>query len=238
MDSVGVGGNPWDRQPGESAKAFDAFGVYLNLGPTRSITKVAQTLNKSRTWLGTWSSKYKWVDRALAWDADVRKTELLETAEELKQSRKRRIQTAQTIHTLAVRELQRRTQLEGLTWAEIEERFLVEEKEGRKTVVSNDTSVERQKNSWVRGFRSLTFPALLNTIRTYQNELRIDYDDIPSRREKEVLTQAGTAERLQNHIDELINAGDDPAPFKELFGRWDEEAGINRDGDEDEDADE
>lgn len=60
----------WDRQPDETAKAFEAFCVYRDLGPGRSIPQVGQKLGKSEGTLEPWSSKYEWVKRATAWDAE------------------------------------------------------------------------------------------------------------------------------------------------------------------------
>jgi len=60
----------WERQNNESSKAYAAFCVYRDLGPERSLEKVRQNLDKPRTrkWLGEWSVKYNWVERAQAYD--------------------------------------------------------------------------------------------------------------------------------------------------------------------------
>jgi len=60
----------WERQKNESSKAYAAFCVYRDLGPERSLEKVRQNLDKPRTrkWLGEWSVKYNWVERAQAYD--------------------------------------------------------------------------------------------------------------------------------------------------------------------------
>lgn len=60
----------WDRLPGETDKAFEAFRIYLELGTRdRSYTNVAKALGrKSVRWLKTWGVKYKWGDRVAAWD--------------------------------------------------------------------------------------------------------------------------------------------------------------------------
>lgn len=72
MDDI----RPWDRQPGESAKAYQAFLTYRDQGEDRSIRTVAQVLNKSGALIGRWSGANDWVSRAAAWDSmPSRKTE-------------------------------------------------------------------------------------------------------------------------------------------------------------------
>ncbi len=65
--------NPWERQEGESVKAFEAFTIYLEMGDERGIRAVAQRLDKSRTLIGRWSVTYHWVERAAAYDADIQR---------------------------------------------------------------------------------------------------------------------------------------------------------------------
>lgn len=61
---------PWERQIGETSKAYQAFCVYRDMGPDRSLRKVARTLHKSLTIIRDWSVKYNWVERAAEWDAE------------------------------------------------------------------------------------------------------------------------------------------------------------------------
>jgi hypothetical protein len=51
------------RRKGESAKAYAAFKLYIELGDTRSIPKVAAKCRKSETLLRRWSAKWKWQER-------------------------------------------------------------------------------------------------------------------------------------------------------------------------------
>lgn len=72
--------HPWDKQESETATAFRAFQVYLNLGPERTLkTAYAARQRKSNqkatgssavpgSWTG-WSRSNAWPDRAAAWDA-------------------------------------------------------------------------------------------------------------------------------------------------------------------------
>ena len=59
-------GLPFEQLPKESAKAFAAFSIYLNLGSERSLAMVAQKLHKSVTMLGRWSAKFDWPARVAA----------------------------------------------------------------------------------------------------------------------------------------------------------------------------
>lgn len=68
--SDGAADEPWERKDGESAAAFAAFVAYRDLGPARSVTKMARQLEKSRSLLGRWSRKYAWVMRAAAYDRE------------------------------------------------------------------------------------------------------------------------------------------------------------------------
>lgn len=65
--------NPWERQEGESAKAYEAFMVYLKLGDERSQQAVGKELAKSRQLISRWSATYRWVERAAAYDADIQR---------------------------------------------------------------------------------------------------------------------------------------------------------------------
>lgn len=62
---------PWDRQPGESAKAFEAFTLYRDLGPSRSAREVATGLRKSVTLISRWCTAYGWVERGAQWDEEA-----------------------------------------------------------------------------------------------------------------------------------------------------------------------
>jgi hypothetical protein len=58
----------WDRLSSESAKAFLAFTVYRDLGPGRSLRAAVRIAPTNLRQLEYWSSKYKWGERAKAWD--------------------------------------------------------------------------------------------------------------------------------------------------------------------------
>ena len=56
----------FEQQPRESAKAFAAFSLYLNMGPERSTQAVARQLAKSEQLVRRWSARYGWTARVQA----------------------------------------------------------------------------------------------------------------------------------------------------------------------------
>lgn len=61
----------FEQLPKESAKAFAAFSLYLNLGAERSLAAVAQKLSKSEQLLKRWSAKFDWPARVAAHGAHL-----------------------------------------------------------------------------------------------------------------------------------------------------------------------
>jgi hypothetical protein len=83
----------WERQNNESSKAYAAFCVYRDLGPERSLDKALSVANKKPTnrrhW-SRWMEKYRWYERAQAYDDYIERKErkekekaILEKADEM-----------------------------------------------------------------------------------------------------------------------------------------------------------
>ena len=70
----------FEQKPDESAKAFEAFNTYLNMGAQRALEAVAQKLGKSKTLMERWSKRHNWVARVDAhtqhWCALTRRAEV------------------------------------------------------------------------------------------------------------------------------------------------------------------
>jgi hypothetical protein len=62
---------PFEQQPKESAKAFEAFATYLNMGAERSLAAVGKKLGKSEGLIERWSAKFDWATRVQAQAAYV-----------------------------------------------------------------------------------------------------------------------------------------------------------------------
>lgn len=136
----------WERLPGESARAFEAFGHYRRLAPGRRSLQQAwedhwnrpgNALQRSKKAAGRpyghwtrWMSKWRWQERALAWDAEQaalardqeQDRELREKAREREEEiRQRQLwkEEARASRTLARRLLLRA--LQGIDSGEIED---------------------------------------------------------------------------------------------------------------------
>lgn len=76
---------PWDRQPRETQKAYEAFMVYVRLpyetiagvatGVTRSEREVGRKLGKSHTLINRWARQWGWTPRADAYDLEMQRVE-------------------------------------------------------------------------------------------------------------------------------------------------------------------
>jgi hypothetical protein len=58
---------PWERQPQEGTKAFDAFRCYLEMGSYRTLEAVSQQLSRSVPFIKRWSARWDWVGRTTAY---------------------------------------------------------------------------------------------------------------------------------------------------------------------------
>ena len=63
--------DPWERQPGETDKAFSVFVTYRDAGPSRSLRKTASALGRELTQLADWSVRWGWQVRVRAWDDEM-----------------------------------------------------------------------------------------------------------------------------------------------------------------------
>lgn len=79
----------WERMPHESAKAYQAFSTYRDMGPRRSQKKTAEQIGKCARLMAGWASKFSWIERASAYDARVEQ-EMAESDEVLRKGMLRR----------------------------------------------------------------------------------------------------------------------------------------------------
>lgn len=97
---------PWERQDGETEKAFSAFKAYLEM-EDRNICQLAKRLSKSRQLVDKWKQKYNWQERCIAWDKSLQEIEYKTAVRERKKMAKRHIAIAMSMQAKAVEALKK-----------------------------------------------------------------------------------------------------------------------------------
>lgn len=92
----------WDIQHDESSRAYEAFAVYRDLGPERSLVKAAQKLGKNVTTITQWSTRHDWVARVRAFDEYVASRTADKAVESAASIRARQAKHAQAIQLRAM----------------------------------------------------------------------------------------------------------------------------------------
>ena len=97
--------DPWERQPDETAKAYEAFAIYRDQGSRRSVRSVGRESGKSRALMERWSSSHRWVERAAAFDADTQRQEIEAWQKQRRDSARRRAKLGQALQDKAAARL-------------------------------------------------------------------------------------------------------------------------------------
>jgi hypothetical protein len=71
---------PWERQVGESEKAYIGFKTFREQEPPRRLADVATTLQRSIQLIGRWSAKHRWMERVAHYDTNIERTRAAGTA--------------------------------------------------------------------------------------------------------------------------------------------------------------
>lgn len=95
----------WERQAGESEKAFEAFTVYRDMGEERTFTAVCRKLGKSRTLIDRWNKRWNWRERARAYDNDMERAARAKAVKDRQAMTERHIGIAALLQKKAVEAL-------------------------------------------------------------------------------------------------------------------------------------
>ena len=99
---------PWNMRPDETAKAYQAFEVYRDMGPGRSLERVAGSDNPVTSGLPVlrnWSARYGWVARAHAFDQAAADKAAVMALEDAATVRSRQAQHAKAIQLRAMQKI-------------------------------------------------------------------------------------------------------------------------------------
>lgn len=71
--------NPvWEQQHNEHPTTFDQFTLYRDMGPSRTQVAVAREVNVSTDKISDKATRWRWVERALAWDKHLDRLKVAE----------------------------------------------------------------------------------------------------------------------------------------------------------------
>jgi len=116
----------WDKREDESAKAYEWFCRYRDMGPGRSHDKLNQKYSEGvskKSMTLRWSSKHAWVERAEAYDAHIEAIKREANEDRVRQTAEEHIDVADKIMNLALCKL---ALLEGMEVKPHEVKGLIE----------------------------------------------------------------------------------------------------------------
>lgn len=91
----GTARRPWERRKGETARAFEGFQAYRDMGSERGLRKVAEKIGTHQRSVERWSSQHDWVARAEAWDRHLDRKKREKMVEEVEKMAERHAKRAQ-----------------------------------------------------------------------------------------------------------------------------------------------
>lgn len=101
-------GVPWQRQPNEGQRAWEAFQEYRNMGPKRSCAKVARKLGKSDTIIERWSRMHSWVKRVELYEIDEEKDYQAELSVQRREAARRHAEAGALLRNIALEILKKK----------------------------------------------------------------------------------------------------------------------------------
>jgi hypothetical protein len=108
----------WERLPGESAKAYEAFQLYLDLGSERTYAQVARELGQNvKNFRERWPKKHQWNHRAIAYDEHLSRLALAAAEEERKEMARRQVRLGTKLQAAAERGLDVLVEMENVAIA-------------------------------------------------------------------------------------------------------------------------
>jgi hypothetical protein len=112
---------PWEQLPGESAKAYTAFGLYRDQGPRRSLEEASRAYHRrsapavNTTGTGRrrgasgqirrWAQRWNWSARARAWDQELERVKWSKQVEASAEMAERHAKEALMLQNKAVERL-------------------------------------------------------------------------------------------------------------------------------------
>src|SRR5262245_48648198 len=99
---------PYERQVNEPMAAWHGFQCYRELGMERSYRKVAAAVSRTKRMVERWGSKWNWIERAAAWDAELDRWIRAASTAEILSMRFRHVGIAHALQEKALTALRRK----------------------------------------------------------------------------------------------------------------------------------
>jgi hypothetical protein len=111
---------PWERWPGESARAYTAFCLFRDLGPRRSLDAASRSyhhpgpearqlpsgrLPRASGTIRRWAHRWRWLDRACAWDEETERIKQVEQLAAIQDMAQRHAKEALMMQNKAIERL-------------------------------------------------------------------------------------------------------------------------------------
>lgn len=146
---------PWERQKGESEKAFEAFKIYRDMGEERTISAVGKRLEKSRNLIDRWKERWNWKERVRAYDNELEKQAKEKAIKDYKAMTERHIKISiqlqkkalEALNNLEIEEMSAKDIKEFIKMATDLERLsrTVENDNQKGNTISNDSFINALK---------------------------------------------------------------------------------------------
>lgn len=111
---------PWERQKGETEKAYEAFSVYRDMGAERTISAVVKQLEKSRSLIDRWKDRWEWTERVRLYDNYLEKQARDKAVKDRKAMVDRQVKIAMQVQKKALEALEKLS-VEAMTPKDIKE---------------------------------------------------------------------------------------------------------------------
>jgi hypothetical protein len=111
---------PWERLPEETSKQYEAFCIYRDLGPSRSLEKCGKEMAEigqqsyHPKYIRSLSSKHNWVSRAMSYDNYLEKLIREENELAIQEMVRRHAEESKEIQT-AIKSLKEDPEIKNLT---------------------------------------------------------------------------------------------------------------------------
>lgn len=145
---------PWERQPGEPTRAYAAFCLYRDMPASeRSLRAVAGRLygpnrtTKVPKTLARWSARWRWVERAAAWDEEQDRRAREAQLKAIQEMRERHAREAMALQQKALQRLKDMDPNELSPEAVL--RYFVEAAKLERVSRGEPETIQEQRHDWV-----------------------------------------------------------------------------------------